>query len=380
MKRCPTCQKEFADSMRFCQTDGTPLVAAEEKPAAPPPPPPDPYKTIVGGAFKMDEDLLQIPEQQDPNKTMVSPVNIPRSEPPKVDPAPLPSSPPKPTNESVSNVPPKPANNPFDMPPPAPKFDDAGLKAPNFSDLPPASSGNPAPPSAPVKKDPPKIETPPKPFDAPKFDQPSAPKNNSPFGNSPFASDMGDKGSSPFDKPNSAPSSSPFDKPSPFDKSPSPPFKEPETVFNSQPPAYNQSPFSQPPQTPFGQPNNAFNQPVQDEWAPPAPPVAGWQDQGLGVNTPFQPPASGTGQNQTLAIVSLISGIVGLLFCMGATSPIALVTGFMARKKAAQNPAEYGGAGLALAGIITGAVGSLLLVFVALYFILVFGILFTSNF
>ena len=39
MKRCPTCQKTFDDSMRFCQTDGTPLVDDA--------PPVDPYKTMV---------------------------------------------------------------------------------------------------------------------------------------------------------------------------------------------------------------------------------------------------------------------------------------------------------------------------------------------
>ena len=39
MKKCPSCQKIFDDSMRFCQVDGTPLV--EDVPAF------DPYATIV---------------------------------------------------------------------------------------------------------------------------------------------------------------------------------------------------------------------------------------------------------------------------------------------------------------------------------------------
>ena len=39
MKKCPTCNKRFEDSMRFCQADGTPLVDDA--------PPIDPYKTIV---------------------------------------------------------------------------------------------------------------------------------------------------------------------------------------------------------------------------------------------------------------------------------------------------------------------------------------------
>ncbi len=40
MKKCPTCGKEFEDSMKFCQVDGTPLADAE--PAL------DPYATMVG--------------------------------------------------------------------------------------------------------------------------------------------------------------------------------------------------------------------------------------------------------------------------------------------------------------------------------------------
>jgi hypothetical protein len=224
---------------------------------------------------------------------------------------------------------------------------------------------------------------PPKPFnDIPKIDS-APPKFDSPYSASPFSNDAG-KSDSPFDKPPTS-GSSPFDKPSsapsssPFEKTPPPPYKEPEPMFGGQqPPAFNQSPFGQP-SSPFGQSNEPLNQSLQqDEWAPPAPPVAGWQDQGLGANTPFQPPAAG-GQNQTLAIVSLVAGIIGILFCQ-LTAPVALVTGFMARKKATENPAEYGGSGLALAGMITGGIGTLLLVLVVVYFIVVFGFLASQNF
>lgn len=76
-----------------------------------------------------------------------------------------------------------------------------------------------------------------------------------------------------------------------------------------------------------------------------------------------------------MAIVSLVVGIVGIMGCGGFVSPIALVLGFMARKKAAQNPAEYGGDGIALAGIITGAIGCVILLFVLIYIIFVFGII-----
>ena len=45
MKKCPTCDKTFEDSMKFCQVDGTPLV--EDEPAF------DPYATMVGGPAGM---------------------------------------------------------------------------------------------------------------------------------------------------------------------------------------------------------------------------------------------------------------------------------------------------------------------------------------
>jgi ABC-type phosphate transport system permease subunit len=78
--------------------------------------------------------------------------------------------------------------------------------------------------------------------------------------------------------------------------------------------------------------------------------------------------------NQTLAIVSLVTGILGIVACVGLTGPVALITGIMAKKKISQNPAEYGGDGLALAGIITGIIGTVILLFVALYFVFVIGI------
>ncbi len=54
MKKCPTCDKTFEDSMRFCQTDGTPLV--DDEPAF------DPYATIVAGKM----DLTPPPEVEEP--------------------------------------------------------------------------------------------------------------------------------------------------------------------------------------------------------------------------------------------------------------------------------------------------------------------------
>ena len=75
----------------------------------------------------------------------------------------------------------------------------------------------------------------------------------------------------------------------------------------------------------------------------------------------MQSPPPAAGQNKTLAIVSLVCGILGVTICCGSFIPsiLGLILGFMARGKANQMPAQYGGAGLALVGIITGALGLL---------------------
>jgi hypothetical protein len=83
------------------------------------------------------------------------------------------------------------------------------------------------------------------------------------------------------------------------------------------------------------------------------PPAVGYQ----------APPPPGAGKPQTLAVVSLICGIVSFLTCWIPIGPItlgllaaigAIVTGFMA--KAAIKRGEQAGNGLATAGIILGIV------------------------
>ncbi len=59
-----------------------------------------------------------------------------------------------------------------------------------------------------------------------------------------------------------------------------------------------------------------------------------------------------------LAIASLIIGIVSLLTCslFAAGAIIGSVLGIIALSKARKNPAEFGGTGLAIAGIVTSAI------------------------
>ena len=49
MKKCPTCGKEFEDSLKFCQVDGAELVAGE--PAF------DPYATVVGHKITLTPEV-----------------------------------------------------------------------------------------------------------------------------------------------------------------------------------------------------------------------------------------------------------------------------------------------------------------------------------
>ena len=58
MKKCPSCEKTFEDSMRFCQVDGTPLV--DDAPAF------DPYATIVGGPIAFEPAPEYVPEPVEP--------------------------------------------------------------------------------------------------------------------------------------------------------------------------------------------------------------------------------------------------------------------------------------------------------------------------
>jgi len=64
-----------------------------------------------------------------------------------------------------------------------------------------------------------------------------------------------------------------------------------------------------------------------------------------------KPPAS------TAAVLALVCG---LLLCLGPLTGIpAIIAGFIGRKAAKQDPANVGGGGLAIAGIILGIVNLL---------------------
>jgi hypothetical protein len=418
MKKCPNCQKEFPDTMRFCQTDGTPLVETVEESQPEDPlkttvvrqediassiPPSDPFKTMVASPVEREDsgDLLQLPEEEfDPLKTMVAtPVGHNKpileesdsqsskfeeiKEEIKSDAPSSPFSGFSPPNEPLPEAPKDYSADPTLVQPEPPKFNEPSLSPPSFGDLSSKEEEDELPQTV--------MQNPWDAGNTPKSDQ-------SPYINdSPFSKPDDAPMSSPFDAPKSAfdePTKSPFDEPqtpfgqpaSPFD-APKSPFDAPNEAFNQPPASFETPPASfespkpafQEPADQFGsaasqfdQMNQGFgNQPLQQsEWTPPPTPEQGWQEQGLGANTPFQPPVV-QGQSQTLAIISLILGGIGLIsvvptliFVFCGILPFlfgvgALITGFLARSRAKASPEQYGGSGLALGGMITGALSLL---------------------
>lgn len=342
MKKCPTCDRTFDDGLRFCQSDGTPLVDAAETVSNDPfktvvsnqneisAPPADPFKTMIGvpPIKKDEEDLLELPGKPNTSDRQFG------SEPFTFDAPPSPFGGVSSADESKLS-----GYDDFNSAPlEIPKMNESSLRPPNFGDM--SSTG-------------------------------SSPKSESTGSeDSTFVLNTGSQNvSSGFDSPSAskeypdAPVPSPFDTPSSSYQSASPPpFKEPENPFGAQNDPFNQSPYGQQQQTPFGQ---------QTDWSPPPAPVSNWQDQGLGANTPFQPPVAAQGQNQTLAVVSLVTGILSIVCCGALAGIPAIITGYMAKNNIDANPDQYTGRGMATAGMIMGGISILFSILYIIYVLLV---------
>jgi hypothetical protein len=61
--------------------------------------------------------------------------------------------------------------------------------------------------------------------------------------------------------------------------------------------------------------------------------------------------------NSSMAIVSLIAGILGITFFPFLGSIIALITGYMARREIRESGGALGGEGLSTAGLVLGWIG-----------------------
>ena len=356
--------------MKFCQTDGTLLIDV---------PPDDPYKTVVGNQsdiaaaippldpFKTivassppprdkEEDVLQLPDNPDAQKTILVPQSGSREElksgrAEDVSPLDLPPAP------SAPLIEPKPATE-TDYSAPA-QFNKPPLSPPVFGNL---SSSETSSSDAPTRINQgfSQENASRSPFDS--KPSPNDFSAQSPYGNQenkPIPSPFQDSGSSEYQPP----AATPFDAPKP------PPFKEAEPMFGGQQESFGNAPF-QPP-SPFGSAEQPFNSPIQQtEWTPPPAPVAEWQNQDLGANTPFQPPPAASGQDQTLAIVSLVCGVLSIVCCGAIAGIPAIITGFMAKNNVDSNPNQYGGRGFALAGMILGGISIFFTIIYILYLVL----------
>jgi Domain of unknown function (DUF4190) len=111
-------------------------------------------------------------------------------------------------------------------------------------------------------------------------------------------------------------------------------------------------------------------------------PSATWGSQPMQPrNQTFYPVAnqmSVQGQNQTLPTVSLVLGILSIvLFCCYLGLPLglaAMILGYLGYQNANNDPMQFGGRGMAIAGMIMGGVG--LAVMILLIFLGVLGNLF----
>lgn len=300
MKKCPKCNKEFDDAMRFCQTDGTQLVDAA--------PVVDPYKTMVA----RPEDIAA---------AMPPAVSTPDPEPePESEPEPEPEA----SQEEVLDIPAEDPKKTMYASEDEIRSAMAEVDKP-IVDVPPVDEPEPAAPA----------------FISPPADDPPAFSKTTPPIPSPFGS-------------SDSPVSPPVEKAVPKFDAPEP---EPPAFVQPDPPAPAFNPFehSAPePKAPIAQAEFTPPPAAQDE---------SWQKEEM-QNPQYQPgsnaPAAG-GQNKTLPIISLVFGILSLCcYFAPLTGLIALITGFLGMKNANSDPANYGGKGLAIAGMIVGGLFALL--------------------
>lgn len=328
MKKCPTCDKTFDDAMRFCQVDGTPLVDAAE--------PVDPYKTMVASPSDLAEAMSSI----------------------KAD---LPVEPP-PAEEEVLEIPPV-AEAKIEQPPAPAAVDPKKTMYASEAEIRFAMDEADKTPK-PAEPEPPKFieaETPSKP--------------------APTDSGLPD---SPYTGPDFSKTTPPI--PYPYDKEEIKKALKGEAELKAiepEPPKFVQPEPPAPAANPFDDPAPEVSAPMATADKTPSPAAADndWQKESM-QNPQYQPgsAAPAAGQNQTLAIVSLVVGILSL-FCCAWFIPgiVAIILGFVARGKANSDPANYGGAGLALGGIICGALSLLLGIIVAILYFLGFAASMMGN-
>lgn len=156
----------------------------------------------------------------------------------------------------------------------------------------------------------------------------------------------------PPNNPTTPPIPSPFDipksEPQPFE----PPMPEPPAFVAKEVEPQTKPSTPSPFDTPFATPSTSAPPAVVEPIAvSPAPePV----QSGSHSHDPGTKPAEG--QNKILPIVSLVAGILSLCCWISPiTGLVAIVTGFLGMRNAGNDPVNYGGKGLAITGMILGA-------------------------
>ncbi len=324
MKKCPNCQKTYDDSLKFCQVDGTPLVAvAEDIPEA------DPYKTTVASKADLPippEEKKPEPEPEpevDPYATMVAGSKMP-----------------EPKEEDVLEVPATPVD-------PMATMVVSGQTAGNIEIEIPEEE------EAPVQAEP--LEAP----DESSFAEPTttaeepAPVPEAPAFTPP-----------PVEERPSAPIPSPFDESMPpgFAPPSTPPFESPESSVEPEPEVSPEPVLASAPVDSGSLPSD-FSDVEEPEVeigdVEPALPVISMGEEIQSASSEL----SSASPNQTMGYVSLGLGILSMLCCVSIlTGPGAIITGYMARGKANSDPENYGGGTMALIGMILGVVGTLLFI------------------
>jgi hypothetical protein len=97
---------------------------------------------------------------------------------------------------------------------------------------------------------------------------------------------------------------------------------------------------------------------------PQAPPAAypGYQTPVPYYYAPYYPPGSALKKNDDLAIASLICALCSYIVIPLLPAVAAIILGFISREHIRKNPAQLGGEGMALAGILLGMVNILIIV------------------
>ena len=99
-------------------------------------------------------------------------------------------------------------------------------------------------------------------------------------------------------------------------------------------------------------------------------------------NAPYSVPPTAL-PTSTMALISLISGILGFVAIPGIGSIVAVVCGYMARKETRSSPPMAAGDGMATAGIIMGYIQIALIVLgiccFAAYMIFIVGLVATNQ-